>query len=55
MTEKEYRIDIIKNSFSNMYNVLVINCRDVEETSLAIEKLEEAKDLLIKSIEKEDY
>lgn len=54
MTDKEMRIEVIKSSFDNMHNVIVINCRDVKETSLAIEKLKEAKNLIIKGIEKEE-
>ena len=52
--EKEDRIEVIKNSFSNMYGVLYFNCSyDNRETLLAREKLEEAQFWAIKGIEEE--
>ncbi len=41
--EQQDRIDLIRSSFSNMYDVIDINCKNSRETSLAITKLEEAQ------------
>ena len=52
--EQQNRIDLIRNSFSNMYDVIDINCKQSRETSLAITKLEEAQMWLIKGISTEE-
>lgn len=51
--EQQDRIDLIRSSFSNMYNVIDINCRPSRETSLALTKLEEAQFWAIKGITRE--
>ena len=52
--EQQDRIDLIRSSFSNMYDVLDINCKGSRETSLAITKLEEAQFWAIKGITREE-
>ena len=52
--EKQDKIDLIRNSFSNMYDVLDINCKPGRETSLAYTKLEEAQMWAIKGISREE-
>ena len=52
--EQQDRIDLIRSSFSNMYDVLNINCKGSRETSLAITKLEEAQFWAIKGITREE-
>ena len=52
--EQQNRIDLIRNSFSNMYDVIDINCKQSRETSLAITKLEEAQMWFIKGISREE-
>lgn len=51
--EQQDRIDLIRSSFSNMYDVIDINCKNSRETSLAITKLEEAQFWAIKGISRE--
>lgn len=51
--EQKNRIDLIRNSFSNMYDVIDVNCKNSRETSLAITKLEEAQFWAIKGITRE--
>lgn len=51
--EQQDRIDLIRSSFSNMYDVIDINCKPNRETSLAITKLEEAQFWAIKGITRE--
>lgn len=51
--EQQDRIDLIRSSFSNMYDVIDINCKNSRETSLAITKLEEAQFWAIKGITRE--
>jgi len=51
--EQQDRIDLIRSSFSNMYDVLEINCNWSRETSLAMTKLEEAQFWAIKGITRE--
>lgn len=53
-SEQQDRIDLIRSSFSNMYDVLDINCKGSRETSLAYTKLEEAQFWAIKGITRED-
>ena len=48
--EQQDRIDLIRSSFSNMYDVMDINCKNSRETSLAMTKLEEAQFWAIKGI-----
>lgn len=52
--EQQDKIDLIRSSFSNMYNVIDINCKSSRETSLAITKLEEAQFWAIKGITREE-
>lgn len=52
--EQQDRIDLIRSSFSNMYDVLDINCKGSRETSLALTKLEEAQFWAIKGITREE-
>ena len=52
--EKQDKIDLIRSSFSNMYDVLDINCKGGRETSLAYTKLEEAQFWAIKGITREE-
>lgn len=51
--EKQNRIDVVRSSFSNMYDVIDINCKQNRETLLGIERLEEAQYWLIKGISRE--
>ena len=51
--EQQDKIDLIRNSFSNMYDVIDINCKQSRETSLALTKLEEAQFWAIKGITRE--
>lgn len=46
-------IELIRNSFSNMYYVIDINCKESRETKLALQKLEEAQFWAIKGITRE--
>ena len=52
--EKQDKIDLIRSSFSNMYDVIDTNCKNSRETSLAITKLEEAQFWAIKGISREE-
>ena len=52
--EQRDRIDLIRSSFSNMYDVIDVNCKNSRETSLAITKLEEAQFWAIKGITREN-
>ena len=52
--EKQDKIDLIRSSFSNMYDVLDINSKGGRETSLAYTKLEEAQFWAIKGITREE-
>ena len=52
--EKQDKIDLIRSSFSNMYDVIDINCKNSRETSLALTKLEEAQFWAIKGITREE-
>ena len=52
--EKQDKIDLIRSSFSNMYDVIDINCKNSRETSLALTKLEEAQMWAIKGITREE-
>lgn len=52
--EKQNRIDLIRNSFSNMYDVIDVNCKANRETSIAYTKLEEAQMWAIKGISREE-
>lgn len=51
--EKQDRIDLIRSSFSNMYDVIEHNCKPSRETSLVLTKLEEAQFWAIKGITRE--
>ena len=52
--EQENRIDVIRSSFSKMYDVIDVNCKNNRETLLGIERLEEAQYWLIKGISREE-
>lgn len=52
-SEQSARIEVIRSSFSKMYDVIDINCKSSREISLAIEKLEEAQFWAIKGISRE--
>ena len=52
--EQQNKIDLIRSSFSNMYDVLDINCKPGREISLAYTKLEEAQFWAIKGITREE-
>ncbi len=52
--EQQDKIELIRSSFSNMYDVIDINCKNSRETSLAITKLEEAQMWAIKGITREE-
>ena len=52
--EPQDKIELIRSSFSNMYDVIDINCKNSRETSLAITKLEEAQMWAIKGITREE-
>lgn len=52
--EQQDKIDLIRSSFSNIYDVIDINCKNSRETSLAITKLEEAQMWAIKGITREE-
>lgn len=52
--EQQDRIDLIRSSFSNMYDVMDVNCKSSRETSLALTKLEEAQFWAIKGITREE-
>ncbi len=52
--EQQERIDLIRSSFSNMYDVIDINCKPSREISLALTKLEEAQFWAIKGISREE-
>ena len=52
--EQQNRIDVVRSSFSKMYDVLDINCKSNRETSLAYTKLEEAQMWAIKGISREE-
>lgn len=52
--EQQDKIDLIRSSFSNMYDVIDHNCKSSRETSLALTKLEEAQMWAIKGITREN-
>lgn len=52
--EQQERIDLMRSSFSNMYDVIDINCKPSREISLALTKLEEAQFWAIKGISREE-
>lgn len=52
--EQQDRIDLIRSSFSNMYDVIDINCKSNRETALVLTKLEEAQFWAIKGITREE-
>ena len=53
---KQDKIDLIRNSFSNMYDVIDINCNNspAREIELGLQKLEEAQFWIIKGITREE-
>jgi len=52
--EQQDRIDLIRNSFSIMYDTIEMNCKPSRETSLVLTKLEEAQFWAIKGITREE-
>lgn len=52
--EQQDKIDLIRSSFSNMYDVIDHNCKPSRETSLVLIKLEEAQFWAIKGITREE-
>jgi len=52
--EQQNRMDVVRSSFSKMYDVIDINCKNNRETLLGIERLEEAQYWLIKGISREE-
>ena len=52
--EQQNRIEVVRSSFSKMYDVIGINCKNSRETSLALTKLEEAQFWAIKGITREE-
>lgn len=52
--EQKERIEVVRSSFSKMYDVIDINCKPSRETSLALTKLEEAQFWAIKGITREE-
>jgi hypothetical protein len=52
--EQQNRIDVVRSSFSKMYDVIDINCKKNREVSLALTKLEEALFWAIKGITREE-
>ncbi len=52
--EQQNRIEVVRSSFSKMYDVIDINCKNNRETLLGIERLEEAQYWLIKGISREE-
>lgn len=52
--EQQDKIELIRSSFSKMYDVIDVNCKMSRETLLAYEKLEEAQFWAIKGVTRED-
>lgn len=52
--KQEQRIEVIRSSFSKMYDVININCKNNDETKSALKRLQEAQFLIIKGISNED-
>ena len=52
--EQQDRIETVRSSFSKMYDVIDINCKNNREISLALTKLEEAQFWAIKGITREE-
>lgn len=52
--EQQDRIDLIRNSFSIIYDTIEMNCKPSRETSLVLTKLEEAQFWAIKGITREE-
>ena len=51
---QKYRIEEIRNLFSEMYNLIEQGCKPSRESSLAFTKLEEAQFWAIKGITREE-
>lgn len=51
--EKNNRIQLIRENFSNMYDFIEKTCKNSRETSLVMTKLEEAQFWAIKGITRE--
>ena len=52
--EQQNRIDVVRSSFSKMYDVIDINCKNSTETLKAYEHLEAAQFWAIKGISREE-
>lgn len=52
--EQQDRIDLIRNSFSIIYDTIEMNCKPSRETSLVLTKLEEAQFWAIKGVTREE-
>lgn len=52
--EQLFRIDEIRNQFSELYDALEDLCDNCRETSLALTKLEEAQFWAVKGISREE-
>lgn len=52
--EQQDKIDLIRSSFSNIYDIIDHKCESSRETSLALTKLEEAQMWAIKGITREN-
>ena len=53
--DQQDRIDVVRNSFSNMYDVIAINCNSNRvETDEALFRLQEAQFWAIKGITREE-
>lgn len=52
--EQQDRIDLIRNSFSIIYDTIEMNCKPSRETLLALTKLEEAQFWAIKGVTREE-
>lgn len=52
-TEKQEKIQEIREMFSKMYDFIEVNCKSSRETSLAVTKLEEAQFWAIKGVTRE--
>ena len=51
---QQERIAVIRSSFSKMYDVIDINCKNSNETKLALERLQEAQFWALKGISREE-
>ena len=52
--DQQYRVELLRISFSSMFNMIDERCKPSRETSLGITKLEEALFWLVKGISREE-